>query len=247
MAEKGKLDGRVVLLTGGAGGIGGAEARLFADEGASVVIGDVDREKGAETAAEIGDAALFVPLDISRAEDWDAAVAASVERFGRLDGLVNNAGVYSDANLADTTPELWDRIMAVNARGTYLGMRAMIAPLEAAGGGSIVNIASAAGLKGFEFMFAYGVSKWAMRGITRYAAREFAPQGIRVNAILPGVIDTPMQAGNSEETLRELERMTPLGRMGEPAEIAAGALFLTADDGSFVSGLEMVIDGGVFA
>lgn len=241
----GRLDGAVALITGGASGMGRAQAELFAAEGARVVIGDVDEERGGALAAEIGTAARFARLDVAEQADWEAAIGLAEAEFGGLTALVGNAGVYGTETLAETEPEEWDRIQRVNQRGTYLGLRAVMPVLAAGGGGSIVNVSSVAGTRGMNYMFSYGVSKWGIRGIGRYAAIEGAAQGVRVNTILPGVIDTPMQATNSEETIAALKQMIPMGRIGLPEEVAAAALFLVSEESSYVTGVELPVDGGV--
>jgi len=243
----GRLDGVVALISGGASGLGRAQARLFAAEGASVLIGDVDAERGAALAEEIGAAARFVPLDVAEPGDWEAAVGAARDAFGGLTALVGNAGVYGTETLAETDPEEWDRIQRVNQRGTFLGMRAVMPVLEARGGGAVVNVSSVAGTRGMNYMFSYGVSKWAIRGIDRYAAVEAAARGVRVNTIFPGVIDTPMQATNSEETIAALKQMIPMKRIGLPEEVAAAALFLISAEASYITGAELPVDGGVMA
>jgi 3alpha(or 20beta)-hydroxysteroid dehydrogenase len=243
----GRLDGAVVLITGGASGMGRAQARVFAAEGAGVVIGDVDADRGEELAGEIGEAARFVRLDVAEQADWNQAISLAEEELGGLTALVGNAGVYGTETLVETEPEEWDRIQRVNQRGTYLGLRAAIPVLEARGGGSIVNISSVAGTRGMNYMFSYGVSKWGIRGIGRYAAIEGAAKGVRVNTILPGVIDTPMQATNSEETIAALKQMIPMGRIGLPEEVAAAALFLVSEESSYITGIELPVDGGVMA
>jgi 3alpha(or 20beta)-hydroxysteroid dehydrogenase len=242
-----RLDGVVALISGGASGLGRAQARLFAAEGAGVVVGDVDEERGLALAEEIGGAAAFARLDVAEPSDWQAAITAAEQAFGGLTAMVGNAGVYGTETLIETDPEEWDRIQRVNQRGTYLGMRAVMPVLEARGGGSIVNVSSVAGTRGMNYMFSYGVSKWAIRGIGRYAAVEAAAKGVRVNTILPGVIDTPMQQTNSEETIAALKQLIPMQRIGRPEEVAAAALFLISDEASYITGVELPVDGGVMA
>ncbi|GLF97352.1 SDR family NAD(P)-dependent oxidoreductase [Streptomyces yaizuensis] len=255
----GRLDGRVVLITGAARGQGEHEARLFAAEGARVVLTDVLHDRGRALAEELGgENALYVPLDVRREEEWAAAVAAAKERFGRLDGLVNNAGVVRMGALVDIPLEDYHFVIGVNQTGTLLGIRALAPEIEAAGGGTIVNIASVASLIGMTTVGAYVASKHAVLGLTRVAALELAAKGIRVNAICPGGIDTPMadpvvlhpeldpeQARQASAAL--YKRMMPLGRIGRPEEIARLALFLTSADSSYITGQPFVADGGWLA
>ncbi|MCZ4102522.1 glucose 1-dehydrogenase [Streptomyces sp. SID13666] len=254
----GKLDGRVVLITGASRGQGEQEARLFAAEGANVVLADVLDEQGEALAKEIGDSARYVHLDVSREEDWAAAVAATTEAFGRLDGLVNNAGILRFNELASTPLEEYQLVVQVNQVGAFLGMRAAIPAIEAAGGGTIVNTASYTALTGMALLTSYAATKAAIVGMTRVAAMEGAPKGIRVNAMCPGAIDTPMsnpsqldpEADPAESTaaLDEFyKKLVPLGRIGQPAEVAKLALFLTSDDSSYITGQPFVIDGGWLA
>lgn len=241
----GRLEDRAILIAGGASGMGRAEAELFTREGARVMIADFDDELGEELAGSIGEAARFVHLDVAEEDDWRRAVAACEEEFGALHGMVGNAGIYDEAGLLATGPDLYDRILAVNQRGTYLGLRAVLPVLEAGGGGAVVLISSLGGAIGLDYMFAYGVSKWGMRGIARYAAAEVVGKGIRVNSIMPGTIATPLQATNSPETIERLEGMIPMGRIGEAGEIANAALFLISDESSYITGVDLVVDGGI--
>jgi 3alpha(or 20beta)-hydroxysteroid dehydrogenase len=245
----GKLDGRVVLITGAARGQGEQEARLFAAEGARLVLGDVLDEQGEAVAKETG--ARYVHLDVGEEEDWAAAVAAATDSYGRLDGLVNNAGILRFNELADTPLEEFLQVVRVNQVGAFLGMRAAIPALEAAGGGTIVNTASYVALSGMAGVASYAASKAAVLGMTRVAAMEVAGKGIRVNAMCPGAIDTPMSnpgEGVSSEALNELYgKLVPLARIGRPEEVARLALFLTSEDSSYITGQPFVIDGGWLA
>ncbi|MEU3458539.1 glucose 1-dehydrogenase [Streptomyces sp. NPDC006733] len=254
----GKLDGRVVLITGAARGQGEQEARLFAAEGASVVLGDVLDEQGEALAKEIGDSARYVHLDVSREDDWTAAVAATTEAFGHLDGLVNNAGILRFNELKNTPLEEYQLVVQVNQVGAFLGMRAAIPALEAAGGGTIVNTASYTALSGMALLASYAATKAAIVGMTRVAAMETAAKGIRVNAMCPGAIDTPMSnpslldpdsdLASSSAALDDFyKKLLPMGRIGRPAEVAKLALFLTSDDSSYITGQPFVIDGGWLA
>ncbi|QNE76757.1 glucose 1-dehydrogenase [Streptomyces finlayi] len=255
----GKLDGRVVIITGAARGQGEQEARLFVAEGARVVIADVLDERGEALAKELGEeAARFVHLDVSREGEWQAAVEAAKEAFGKVDGLVNNAGILRFNELVNTPLAEFEQIVQVNQVGAFLGIRTVAPEIEAAGGGTIVNTASYTGLTGMAFVGAYAATKHAVVGLTRVAALELAPKGIRVNAVCPGAVDTPMTnpsaldpAADPEETgaaVAELYRkLVPLGRIGRPEEVAALALFLSSEDSSYITGQPFVIDGGWLA
>ena len=245
-----RLENKVAFISGGALGMGAVEAKLFAREGARVVIGDILEAEGRKTEAEInetGGECLFVTLDVTSEEDWQKAVAATVARFGRLDILVNNAGIYpTEPRLEDTGEELWDRIMEINAKGVFLGTKYAIPEMRKAGGGSIINISSTAGLVGNYFAAAYSTSKGAVRLFSKSTAIQYAKEGIRANSIHPGTIETPGTAANlADETYRQ-ERMEgiPLGRLGQPEDVAYGALYLASDESSFITGSELVIDGG---
>lgn len=254
----GKLDERVVLITGASRGQGEQEARLFAAEGANVVLADVLDEQGEALAKEIGDSARYVHLDVSREEDWTAAVAATTAAFGRLDGLVNNAGILRFNELASTPLEEYELVVRVNQVGAFLGMRAAIPAIEAAGGGTIVNTASYTALSGMALLASYAATKAAIVGMTRVAAMEVAAKGIRVNAMCPGAIDTPMSnpsqldpAADPAESAAALDgfykKLVPMGRIGRPIEVAKLALFLTSEDSSYITGQPFVIDGGWLA
>ena len=247
-----RLEGKVALITGGARGQGAAEAMLFAREGAKVVIADVlDREGMAVAAeiAELGGEALYVHLDVSSETDWRQAVDTVVSSYGKLDVLVNNAAIWRGGNVADTSSEQWDQVLAINAKGAFLGTKLAIPQMRDAGGGSIVNISSTAGLVGSRTSTAYSASKGAVRLLTKSTAVQYGAEGIRANSIHPGPIDTAMgdqvwpDAGSREETIER----TVLKRLGTPDDIANGALFLASDESSFMTGTELVIDGGLTA
>ncbi len=247
-----RVSGKVALVSGGSRGIGAATARLLAAEGASVVIGDVLEEEGVETAADInesGGQATFVALDVTSESDWSRAVEAAVTTYGKLDVVVNNAGISGRTTVEETTGEIWDRVMDVNAKGVFLGMKAAIPALRANGGGSVINISSIYGLIGSETSTAYHSSKGAVRLLTKSAAIQYAKEGIRVNSVHPGFVDTPMTARfHAEPEVREARvNRTPLGRLGTPEDIAAGILYLASEESSFVTGSELVIDGGFTA
>ncbi|MEW2530717.1 glucose 1-dehydrogenase [Streptomyces sp. NPDC047071] len=255
----GKLDGRVVIVTGGARGQGEQEARLFVAEGARVVIGDVLDEQGEALAKELGDAARYVRLDVGSEDDWRAAVEATEDAFGKVDGLVNNAGILRFNELVNTPLEEYQHVVQVNQTGVFLGIRSVAPRIGEAGGGTIVNTASYAGLTGMAHIGAYSATKHAIVGLTRVAALELAARGIRVNAICPGAIDTPMSnpaqldpGADAEQAARGLDalyrRYVPLGRVGKAHEVARLALFLTAEeDSAYITGQPFVIDGGWLA
>ncbi len=243
-----RLENKVAFISGGARGMGAAEARLFSQEGCKVVIGDLRDELGRQVEAEInelGGECLFVHLDVTDEQSWKDAVAATVERFGKLDILVNNAGIYRPERVENTTSENWDTTMSVNAKGVFLGTKAAIPELRKAGGGSIVNISSVAGLVGNHISSAYTASKGAVRLFTKSTAIQHAVDGIRCNSVHPGTIETDMTADLLAGEGREdrLSR-TPLGRLGRTDDIAYGVLFLASDEASFMTGSELVIDGG---
>jgi NAD(P)-dependent dehydrogenase (short-subunit alcohol dehydrogenase family) len=245
-----RLNGKVALISGGARGMGASEARLFAREGARVVIGDILEPEGKAVEADIkaqGGEALFVRLDVTDEADWDRAVARTVERFGKLDVLVNNAGVGAVSRIEDTTVKDWDHVMDVNAKGVFLGTRAAIPVMRRGGGGSIINISSQLGLVGTDNNSPqYQASKGAVRLLTKTTAIQYAREGIRANSVHPGPITTPMterRRADPEHYHKMLSRI-PLGRFGEPDEVAYGVLYLASDESAFVTGSELVIDGG---
>ncbi|MEU7123866.1 SDR family NAD(P)-dependent oxidoreductase [Streptomyces zaomyceticus] len=247
----GKLDGRVVLVTGAARGQGEQEARLFAGEGARVVLADVLDDAGEALAKELGEErAAYVHLDVTAEAEWAAAVAFAKERFGKIDGLVNNAGILRFNELLSTPLEEFQAIVSVNQTGCFLGIRTVAPEIAAAGGGTIVNTASYTGLTGMAGVGAYAASKHAVLGLTRVAALELAAKGIRVNAVCPGAIDTPMSnpgGVDPEATAGLYRKLVPLGRIGRPDEVAALALFLTGEDSAYITGQPFVIDGGWLA
>ena len=250
----GRLDNKVAIISGAARGQGEAEARLFAEEGARVVLGDVLDDRGAQVAAEIGDAAIYVTLDVRDEGSWAHAVAAAEHDFGPVVVLVNNAGILRFSTMMDTPLEQFREVFEVNQVGPFLGMKAVVPSMTRAGGGSIVNISSTNGLSGFPATISYTSTKWALRGMTRTAAMELGPLGIRVNSIHPGGIDTEMLRPGGEVAglpdADELNRRfghTPLRRVGQPIEIARLALFLASDDASYCTGAEFVADGGMLA
>ena len=243
----GRLAGKVAIITGAGSGQGAAEARLFAAEGAKVVVSDINEPAARAVAAEIGAAAIAVRHDVSEEADWAHVVAEARRAFGAVNVLVNNAGVYKPRPLQDTDRALLDLHYKVNVVGVFLGMNAVRQAMRDAGGGSIINIASGAGLKGFAGMFAYSGSKWMVRGITRCAALDLADDKIRVNVVLPGIIDTPMLAENPPEVLAAFPSMPPARRLGTADEIAQAVLFLASDEASYVMGAELSVCGGLMA
>ncbi|MBK5263991.1 MAG: SDR family oxidoreductase [Alphaproteobacteria bacterium] len=239
-----KLQDKVAIITGAGSGQGAEEARLFAASGAKVLVTDIS-ESGAAIAAELGAAGHFVRHDVAEEADWADVIHQAEARFGKIDILVNNAGIYKPVALLDTETALWDLHYRVNQLSVFLGMRAAAKAMAKTGGGSIVNISSGAGLSNVPGMFAYATSKWAVRGMSKLAASELAPLGIRVNSIHPGIIDTPMLGENTPERLKFYEDMIPMKRMGTPAEVARLVLFLASDDASYITGAEVTVDGGI--
>lgn len=237
------LRGKVIAISGGARGMGATEARLFVAEGARVMIGDVREAEGKALAAELGDAARFVRLDVSEEADWTALFAAVREEFGRLDGLVNNAGVMQPGNLADLTVEEYTRTFRINQLGPLLGIKHAAPLMRESGGGSIVNIASSVAVRPFAGIASYATTKWAVRGLTRVAALELVADNIRVNAVLPGFIHTPMVDELGPEMGAVGLSLTPTGRAGTPEEVAMLVRFLISDESAYVSGADHSIDG----
>lgn len=242
----GRLEGRVAIVTGAASarGQGAAHARLMVREGASVVLTDVTDEEGERTAALLGERTAYLNHDVTSEDGWAEVVAWTLERHGRIDVLVNNAGIWLARAIDETTLADYRRVVDVNQVGTFLGMRAVVPSMKAAGGGSIVNISSLAGLRGAQVSSAYAASKWAVRGMSRQAAAELAPFRIRVNAIFPGYVDTGMiDAGHEEIAAR-----VPLGhRLASPEEVAEAVVFLASDAAGYITGAELVVDGAVTA
>jgi meso-butanediol dehydrogenase/(S,S)-butanediol dehydrogenase/diacetyl reductase len=245
---QGRIADRVAIVTGGASGIGKATAELFAQEGAKVVIGDLPNSEGEKIAKEIG--GMFVATDVREAKAVEKLVRAACDKFGGLDIMFNNAGIGVTSSLVDHTEELYSNTIRIDLDGVFWGLKFGGKVMIAQKRGSIINTASVAGIRGSVGLSAYNAAKHGVVGLTRNAALEFAPAGVRVNCICPGIIDTPLvaRAFGSTEAIREsMHRFHPLGRMGKPIEIAKCVLFLASDDASFVTGHALVIDGGVTA
>jgi 3alpha(or 20beta)-hydroxysteroid dehydrogenase len=239
----GKLDGRVGLITGSARGQGAAAARLFVQEGARVVVSDILDDLGETLAAELGSTATYSRLDVTDPAGWAAAVEATVAAFGKLDILVNNAGVNLTASIEETSVDDFMHIVGVNQLGTWLGVKSVLPEMQAAGGGSIVNIVSIGAMTSLVDKSAYLGSKWAVRGMTKCLASELGRYGIRVNAVHPGGIATSMTEGISSDAYEDL----PVPRLGRPDEIARAVLFFASDDSAYCTGAELVVDGGKLA
>ncbi|WP_433468101.1 glucose 1-dehydrogenase [Spirillospora sp. CA-128828] len=246
----GQLDGKVALITGGARGMGKAHVRRFLDEGAKVVFGDVLEEEGAKLAADLGDGTRFVPMDVTRQEDWERAAETATATFGALNVLVNNAGILRHKTIEDMALDEFRRILDVNLIGQWLGVKTVTAPMRAAGGGSIINVSSTEGFIGAAGLAAYSASKFGVRGLTKSAARELGRYGIRVNSIHPGGVLTPLTmqddivsatAGSADAFLKAL----PLGRMGKAQEVSGLIVYLASDDSSYCTGSEVLVDGGM--
>jgi 3alpha(or 20beta)-hydroxysteroid dehydrogenase len=242
--SSGRVNGKVVLISGAASGMGAAHAWTLAREGASVIVGDIQREVGVRLAAEINvemgrEVAAFVDLDVSDFQAWEATVAETVQRFGRLDALVNNAGVSSRGSAEDASIEDWNRVISINLTGTFYGMKAAIPELSKNPTSSIVNVSSIAGLVGFKQRASYSASKWGVQGLTKTSAMDLGPQGIRVNSIHPGSVNTPLTAH-----LKRGFGQVPLDRAAEAEEISPLVVYLVSDESRYVSGAAIAIDGG---
>jgi 3alpha(or 20beta)-hydroxysteroid dehydrogenase len=235
----GRVDGKVALVSGGSRGIGAASVRMLVAEGAKVVIGDLLDDEGKALAEELGEAVRYVHLDVTVEEDWRAAVETATSEFGKLDVLVNNAGIANGGQLQRFKMDKWQQILDVNLTGPFLGMRACADAMIAAGGGSMINTSSIEGLRGTPWAHGYVASKWGLRGLTKSVAMELAPQGVRVNSIHPGLIRTAITEGIPDDMIP-----IPLGRPGQPEEVASFVLFLASDESSYATGTEFVMDGG---
>ncbi|MEU1953425.1 SDR family NAD(P)-dependent oxidoreductase [Nocardia rhamnosiphila] len=244
-----RLRGKVALVVGGASGMGAAEARLFVREGARVVLGDIQDERGRALAEELGDAAAYVHLDTRSESDWAAAVDVAVTTFGGLHVLVNNAGVGRYGVIQEMDPKQWIDLIDIMLIGSYRGIRAVTPAITAAGGGSIIAISSVDGVASHAGLSGYSSAKFGVRGLVRSAALELGASNIRVNTIVPGLVDTPLirPEGAPREALAPMEEQVPVGYAAEPHEVALAALFLASDDSWYVSGSDLLVDGGVMA
>ena len=248
----GRLEGKVALISGGAKGMGEVEARMFAEQGASVVIADILDDTGEALASELSSISnnarcIYSHLDVRHMTEWNAAIEATIDTFGQLDILVNNAGVTSRMMLLDTPEEDWDRVLNINSKGTFLGIKAAIPALRISGGGSIVNISSQMGLVGGDFSSPqYQASKGAVRLLTKSVAIQYAAENIRCNSVHPAPIETDMTAcmRADKEKFADMTRRIPMGRYGKPEEVAYAVIYLASDESSFVTGSELVVDGG---
>lgn len=243
-----RLEGKVALISGGARGQGATEAELFVNEGAKVVIGDVLDDEGKATADRLGANCRYVHLDVTLEEDWAAALAATVDEFGAPDILVNNAGIFIIRPIALTSLEDYERVIKINQTGVFLGIKTVGPVMCDKQRGSIINISSVAGLKGTAGTIAYSASKWAVRGMTKCAANEYAPFGVRVNSVHPGIIDTPMaQEFKDLGVMDAVRQAIPMGKETGPETVAKLVLFLASDDSFYSTGSEFVVDGGMVA
>lgn len=246
--HRGRLAGKVAIVTGAAMGQGAEIARAFVAEGARVVLADVADEQGRALAEELGEAAHFVHHDVSDAESWTALVAATEERFGPVSVLANNAGILRFGDVERHDPAEVELLWRINQLGTFLGMQAVARTMRRNGGGSIVNASSVEGLAGMAGCTAYAATKWAIRGMTKCAAMELGPKGIRVNSVHPGMIDTPMTRVHGGDAAMEFgASKVPLRRVGTPGDIAPVYVFLASDEAAYVNGAELAVDGGVTA
>jgi 3alpha(or 20beta)-hydroxysteroid dehydrogenase len=235
-----RMEGKVVLVTGGASGIGAAAAHRLHESGARVCVSDIRAPDERATS-------MFVEHDVASADSWSAVVSTVQREFGRLDGLVNSAGIFRGGLIVDTSLETWEEVIGVNQTGILLGMQFCIDLLAGEDGGSIVNLSSYAGMQGHGTSIAYQAAKWAVRGMTRFAAREFAPRGVRVNALAPGFIDTPMVRAAPAEQVEFMRSRVPLRRLGTATEAAEAIQYLLSDESSYVTGVELPVDGGLLA
>jgi len=241
-----KINNKIALITGGARGIGAATAKLFLEAGAIVIITDSDEQLGAKIASELGERCYFLPHDVSNELSWTAVVSEIIQKFNRIDILVNNAGIFRVSGILDTSLSDWELLVAVNQTGTFLGIKSVVPFMKNHRFGSIINLSSIAGISGNSRAPAYATTKWAVRGLTKSAALEFAEYGIRVNSVHPGLIKTRMM-DEIDQSSEELDARVPIGRQGNPKEVAKMILFLASDDASHCSGHEFVVDGALKA
>jgi 3alpha(or 20beta)-hydroxysteroid dehydrogenase len=243
-SNSGQLAGKVVIISGGAGGLGSAFARHIVDRGGRVVLADLLDDEGAKLAGELGEQACYTHLDVTDAEQWSAAVQYTLDEFGSLNGLVNNAGVSTGQLLEYEPLAHFRQVVDINLTGVFNGLQSVIKPMRAAGGGSVVNISSAAGMFGLAFTAGYGASKWGVRGLSKVAAVELAPDRIRVNSVHPGMVYTPMTVDIGIQPGEGNYPNTPMGRIAEPGDIAGAVGYLLSDDAAYVTGAEIAVDGG---
>lgn len=237
---------KIAIVTGGADGMGAATSRLFAERGAQVIITDVKEDAGKALAAELGGRAVFKKLNVASEAEWADVVAFAVEKFGRIDALVNNAGIIHFSDIENMAEADFDRVLAVNVKGPFLGMKHTGKVMKKAGKGAIVNISSIDGYRGPNALGAYVASKWAIRGLTKTAAAEYGPYGVRVNSVHPGGVNTAMgnPANKGANTVDEDYTLVPLQRVGAPREIGEASVFLCSDEASYITGAELLVDGG---
>ena len=240
-----RLDGKVALITGGARGQGAAEAELFIAAGAQVVITDILDEEGEATAKRLGDACTFLHHDVSSEAEWTSVVEAVMAQHGHIEVLVNNAGIFITANMADTSMELWNQMLAINQTGVFLGMKTVAPVMKENGMGSIINISSIAGMKSAAGAHAYSATKWAVRGMSKSAAVELGPSGVRVNSVHPGIIDTDMLKQFGPGVRERMETVIPMERVASADEVGLLVQFLASDDSSYCTGQEFIVDGGM--
>lgn len=239
-----RLTDKVAVVTGGASGIGEATVRKFVAEGAKVVIGDLNKERGQALAEELGEAAIFVAIDVTKASDWEEAKKQTLEAFGTVDVLVNNAGISVAQSLLTMTEEQYRKILEINQVSVFLGMQKIAPIMIEKGAGSIINTSSINGLKAGAI--GYTDSKFAVRGMTKAASAELAPQGVRVNSIHPGIIETPMtMEGDAVEQIKAYTNFVPMKRMAQAEEVANLMLYLASDESSYSTGSEFIVDGGL--
>ena len=246
-----RLDGKVAIISGGSKGQGAAEAKLFAEEGAKVVITDILDEEGKALESEIiasGGIASFFHVDVTRSSDWNDVVSFTQKAYGEINILINNAGILLRKSVVETTVEEWDRVNDINSKGVFLGTKAVIPAMRSAGGGSIVNISSVAALIGIS-PAAYTASKGSVRLLTKSTAVQYGPEGIRCNSVHPGWVETDMikEALSDSEIRKERLQLVPLQMFGTVMDVAYGVLYLASDESRYVTGSELVIDGGVIA
>jgi 3alpha(or 20beta)-hydroxysteroid dehydrogenase len=237
-----RLAGKVALISGGARGMGASHVRTLVAEGAKVVFGDILDDEGKAVADGLGDAVRYLHLDVTKPEQWESAVATAISEFGRIDVLVNNAGILNIGTIEDYDLAEWQRILDINLTGVFLGIRAVVKPMKEAGRGSIINISSIEGMAGTIACHGYTASKFAVRGLTKSVALELGPSGIRVNSIHPGLIKTPMTQWVPDDIFQ-----TALGRAADPSEVSNLVVYLASDESSYSTGSEFVVDGGTTA